>query len=59
VYVALRCKFIQACGLRISAVKLFTGFAAEHYMRNTSDTIAPHATITGIMESYKQRWAVN
>jgi hypothetical protein len=51
--VVLRCKFIQACGLRINPSQGFIRFAAERYMHYTSDTVAQHATITGIAESYK------
>jgi hypothetical protein len=31
-HLALHCKFIAACGLRINPSKGFTGFAAERYM---------------------------
>jgi hypothetical protein len=52
-HVAFRCKFIQACGIRINPAQGFTGFAAERYMHFTSDFVAPYAPITGIVESYK------
>jgi hypothetical protein len=45
-HVALRCIFIQACGVRINPAQGFTGFTAECYMPKTSDTGAPHAAIT-------------
>jgi hypothetical protein len=47
-HVALRCKFIRACGVRINPALSFTGFSAKRYMRYTSDTVAPHAAVTAL-----------
>jgi hypothetical protein len=36
-HVALQCKFIHACGVRINPAQGLTVFAAERYMGYTSD----------------------
>jgi hypothetical protein len=50
--VALCCKLILACGVRINPAQVLTGFA-ESFMRYNSDPVASHSAITGIAESYK------
>jgi hypothetical protein len=51
--VAIRCKLILACGVRINPARVLTGFAEECFMHYNSDTAAPHYVITDIVESYK------
>jgi hypothetical protein len=46
--VALCCKLILSCGVRINPPRVLIGFAEERLMRYNSDTVAPHSTITGI-----------